>query len=132
MGRRYRKLGAAMRGATEPPKGHPSTAWNLRAPVLPFGKAQRGLTRKTTRYDGDAPHSIGYSINQTWGALMLCWRAYKIAAKDWHGINLDTDKAMKYAKRIRKLQCELGISISEFPNLGLYGTDPDDGDFMAD
>ena len=66
------------------------------------------------------------------GGLKKCWRAYKIATKDWHGMKLDEAEALKYALRIRKLQWELEIRISEFPDLGLYGTDPADVDLMTD
>jgi hypothetical protein len=95
----------------------------------PFkGKPHIAFKRETTRYDGTAPNSIGFSINETWGALKRCWRGYKIAMYKEY----DTDRATLYAKRIRKLQLELGIPILEFPALGLYGIDPADVDLMCD
>ena len=55
-----------------------------------------------------------HTKGQTWGALKKCWRAYKIAkAKD------EKENIMKYAKRIRSLQLELGVKQAEFPELGL-------------
>ena len=82
--------------------------------------------RKTTRDDGFAPNSIGFSINQTWGALKRCWRAFRIAKKDG-----DWENMQKYAKRIRKLQYELDVTISEFPDIGIIGSDPHDVDLMC-
>jgi hypothetical protein len=81
-----------------------------------------GIKLPTTRDDGPAPNSIGFTVNQSWGVLKRCWVAYRAAAFHEH----DEEKAIKYALRIRKLQLELGIAISEFPDLGISGTDPDD------
>ena len=36
-----------------------------------------------------------------------------------HGNNLHNDDALKYALRIRKLQNELGIGITEFPDISI-------------
>ena len=47
--------------------------------------------------------------NQTWGALNKCWVGYCIARAKW-----EFDKEIIYAKRIRKLQRELGLEVSEF------------------
>lgn len=95
----------------------------------PFkGLPHEAYKRPTTRYDGDAPYSIGFSKNETWGALKRCWLAYRAAAFREHDIN----RATKYARRIRKLQFELGITILEFPNVGLYGTNPEDVDLMCE
>lgn len=128
MGRRYRKLGEVARGATN----IPTRKRGKRTLVLPYEDRAKGIKRPTLDGTEEVPNSLGYSYGQTWGALKKCWRAYKIAARDWHGIKQDEAEALKYALRIRKLQCELDIAISEFPELGLYGTDPDDVNFMAD
>ena len=90
-----------------------------------------GVRRPTTRYDGDTPNHPAFTINETWGALKRCWLAYNIAARDDRNRN-DDEKALKYAKRIRKLQFELGISIAEFPQLGLFGTEPESVDLSCD
>ncbi len=39
---------------------------------------------------------------------------------------------LKYANRIRKLQYELGIAISEFPEIGIVGSDPDDVNLVCE
>jgi hypothetical protein len=92
----------------------------------PFmGRPHEAYKRPTIRYDGDTPNQPGFTINETWGALKRCWTAYRIAARDRHGKNIDNAKALKYAKRIRKLQFELGVEITEFPELDLFGTEPE-------
>lgn len=94
----------------------------------PFqGRPHEAYKRPTKRYDGDAPHSEGFSINETWGALKRCWRGYRIAKKD-----RDNELMVLYASRIRKLQFELDISISEFSDIGIVGNTPDDVDVMCD
>ena len=99
----------------------------------PFkGRPHEAYKRPTVRNDGDAPYHPGFTVNETWGALKQCWRAYRIAAKDKYGTHKDDDEALKYAKRIRKLQFELGIGIAEFPDLGLFGTEPEDVELTCD
>jgi hypothetical protein len=93
-------------------------------------KGNLGRTRKkreTTRFDGYAPNSIGYSINQSWGALKLCWLGYRIAKREG-----DKARMVHYAKRIRKLQAELDIAITEFPDIGLHGTSWQDVDLACE
>jgi hypothetical protein len=90
------------------------------------GRPNVGYRRPTTRFDGDAPYHPAFTINETWGALKRCWRAYKIAKKDG-----DTELMLLYAKRIRKLQFELGIGIAEFIDLGLFGTEPEDVELIC-
>lgn len=127
MGRLWRWFGAPFRGATKM-----NSHKNM---VVPYnGPGMRSVKRETILYDGDSPNSIGFTINETWGALKRCWSAYRVAAKDdWNGgARRDPEKALLYAKRIRKLQFELGISISEFPDLGLLGTEPEDVDLLCD
>jgi hypothetical protein len=51
----------------------------------------------------------GYCTNQAWGALQKCWVGYNIAIAKW-----EYDKQRMYAKRIRKLQRELGLQLSDF------------------
>jgi hypothetical protein len=52
--------------------------------------------------------------NQTWGALHKAWKGYVIAK------NKDEISRMKYyAIVIQKLERELGIKVSSFPELGL-------------
>ncbi|MEM0288152.1 MAG: hypothetical protein QXR69_03190 [Conexivisphaerales archaeon] len=55
-----------------------------------------------------------YTKGQTWGALKKAWKAYKIAK-----VQNDKTKMMEYAKRIRTLQEELGVTKAKFPELGL-------------
>ena len=55
-----------------------------------------------------------YSKEQTWGALKKCWKGYKIAKAQ-----NDRQSMLEYAKRIRRLQYELNIQQSQFPELGL-------------
>lgn len=93
----------------------------------PFkGRPHIAHKRETTRNDGKAPNSEGFTINETWGALKRCWTGYKAAKKD-----RDNDKMLKYANRIRKLQYELDIAISEFPDIGIIGSDPDDVELLC-
>jgi hypothetical protein len=55
-----------------------------------------------------------HSKGQTWAALKKSWRAYKIAkVKD------ERENMVEYARRIRTLQGELGLSQAKFPELGL-------------
>jgi hypothetical protein len=68
-----------------------------------FGK----YYREGSRYHQVA--SSGYYTNQTWGALNKCWVGYMIAINKW-----EFDKEIMYAKRIQKLQSELGLQVSEF------------------
>jgi hypothetical protein len=94
----------------------------------PFrGKPHRGFKRPTTRDDGPSPNGI-LSINPIWGALKKCWLGYRIAFSR----EKDMERATLYAKRIRKLQYDLGIPITEFPHLGLVGRSPYDVDLFCD
>jgi hypothetical protein len=68
-----------------------------------------------------------YTENKTWGALHKSWKGYVI------GKNLCQTERMKYyARVIQKLQYELGLPISSFPDLNLFpaegqGHSQDDG-----
>ena len=55
-----------------------------------------------------------HTKGQTWAALKKCWRAYKIAK-----VKSERENMMKYAKRIRSLQLELGLPQASFPELEL-------------
>ena len=68
-----------------------------------FGK----YYREGSRYHERVPS--GYYTNQTWGALNKCWVGYMIALNKW-----EFDKEIMYAKRIQKLQRELGEPVSKF------------------
>jgi hypothetical protein len=52
---------------------------------------------------------------QTWGALQKAWIGYVIAKNKG-----EYDKLIHYASIIRKLQTELNLEVSCFPQLGLY------------
>ena len=64
-----------------------------------------------------------YFENQTWGALHKAWKGYVIAKnKD------EFDWIEYYASVIQKLQKELGLRISSFPDLGLMAQEDIDDD----
>jgi hypothetical protein len=70
-----------------------------------------------------------YFENQTWGALHKAWKGYII------GKNKDeVDRMAYYAGVIQKLQRELGLQISIFPELKLVPLDSFDGnaEFMPE
>ena len=55
-----------------------------------------------------------YYENQTWGALNKCWLGFVIAKdkEEWDKIDL-------YARRIQKLEKQLGREITDFSNWGI-------------
>ena len=55
-----------------------------------------------------------YYENQTWGALNKCWLGFVIAKEkeEWDKIDL-------YARRIQKLERQLGRTITDFSNWGV-------------
>jgi hypothetical protein len=55
-----------------------------------------------------------YFESQTWGALHKAWKGYVIAKNKY-----ELEKEDYYANVIQKLQGELGLPISSFPDLGL-------------
>lgn len=59
-------------------------------------------------------HQSSFSEGQSWGALKLCWKGFKIAKA-----HKDKRKMTEYAGRIRRLQKDLGLKVSKFPDLGL-------------
>ena len=58
--------------------------------------------------------SQGFTVGQSWGALRKAWKGYRIAK-----VQNDDTKMTEYATKIRKIQGELNIAISSFPNLGI-------------
>ena len=52
--------------------------------------------------------------SQTWGALHKAWKGYVIA-KNKH----EYDRMEYYASVIQKLQSELGLRVSSFPDIGV-------------
>jgi len=55
-----------------------------------------------------------YTVGQSWGALRKAWKGYRIAK-----VQKDDTKMTEYANKIRKIQGELNIAVSSFPNLGI-------------
>jgi hypothetical protein len=64
-----------------------------------------------------------YFQNQTWGALHKAWKGYVIAKNKY-----EADRMYYYATVIQKLPKELGLSVSSFPDLGLFGQEDVDND----
>ena len=56
----------------------------------------------------------GFTVGQSWGALRKAWKGYRIAK-----VQSDDTKMTEYANKIRKIQGELNIAGSSFPNLGI-------------
>ncbi len=55
-----------------------------------------------------------FTVGQSWGALRKAWKGYRIAK-----VQRDDTKMTEYANKIRKIQGELNIAVSSFPNLGI-------------
>ena len=55
-----------------------------------------------------------FTVGQSWGALRKAWKGYRIAK-----VQNDDNKMTEYATKIRKIQGELNIAVSSFPNLGI-------------
>ena len=55
-----------------------------------------------------------FTVGQSWGALRKAWKGYRIAK-----VQNDDTKMNEYANKIRKIQGELNIALSSFPNLGI-------------
>jgi hypothetical protein len=58
--------------------------------------------------------SQNFTVGQSWGALRKAWKGYRIAK-----VQKDDTKMTEYATKIRKIQGELNIAVSSFPNLGI-------------
>lgn len=56
----------------------------------------------------------GYYVSQTYGALHKCWIGFVIAKENW-----ELDKIDLYARRIQKLERELGIEVTDFSDWGI-------------
>jgi hypothetical protein len=56
-----------------------------------------------------------YPDNQTWGALHKCWKGLIVGKK-----LCQTQRARYYARVIQKLQHELGLPVSSFPDLNIF------------
>jgi hypothetical protein len=78
-------------------------------------KGYRNLKKTSRRRDSVLLDSGHYSTT-AWDALNKCWKGFKIAKSEF-----DTKNMFHYAKGIRRLQRELKISVSEFPQFGLIG-----------
>jgi hypothetical protein len=65
----------------------------------------------------------GWYDTQTWAALHKVWLGYVIA-KDKE----EYDNLIKYASIIQKLEKELGIEVSSFPQLDMMASSLDDDD----
>ena len=59
-------------------------------------------------------NSQNFTVGQSWGALRKAWKGYRIAK-----VQKDDTKMTEYANKIRKIQGELNIAVSSFPNLGI-------------
>ncbi|TLX69263.1 MAG: hypothetical protein E6K94_03865 [Thaumarchaeota archaeon] len=59
-------------------------------------------------------NSQNFTVGQSWGALRKAWKGYRIAK-----VQRDDTKMTEYANKIRKIQGELNIAVSSFPNLGI-------------
>lgn len=56
-----------------------------------------------------------YPENQTWGALHKAWKGLIVGKK-----LCQTERARYYARVIQKLQNELGLPVSSFPDLNIF------------
>ena len=81
------------------------------------GKFDFGKYYKLGRKYGRVLES-GYYDTQTWGALHKCWIVYVIGKNKG-----EQDKMLLYARLIQKFEKELGIEVSDFPQLGLFASD---------
>jgi hypothetical protein len=56
-----------------------------------------------------------YPDNQTWGALHKAWKGLIVGKK-----LCETERAKYYARVIQKLQNELGLPVTSFPDLNVF------------
>ena len=69
----------------------------------------------------------GWYDTQTWAALSKAWIGYIVAKnKD------EYDNLIKYASIIQKLQKELGLEVSDFPQLGMTASSSIEDDYYGD
>lgn len=64
------------------------------------------------KFDEPIPTKSGERVIKIWKELQKCWAVYKKARSD---SNVPTMR--EYAKKIRMLQDDLGITQAEFPEL---------------
>ena len=69
----------------------------------------------------------GWYDTQGWGALHKAWLGYVIAKN-----KEEYDKEIKYASIIQKLQKELGLEVSDFPQLGMMASSIKEDDYYGD
>jgi len=82
-------------------------------PLQKYRKSCRKLSYNAKRDNLRMLDSFHFE-NQTWGALHKAWKGYVIAKnKD------ELDRMKYYALVIQKLEHELGIKLSNFPEIGL-------------
>src|SRR5213596_2566149 len=55
-----------------------------------------------------------FTTGQSWGALRKAWKGYRIAK-----VQSEDAKMREYARKIRKFQTELGVSVASFPQLDI-------------
>jgi hypothetical protein len=84
------------------------TRWGERNPNALSSnlKGERGMTAED-RKSAELP--CGYTVAESWAALRKCWLAFYITKSQG-----DTSQMGEYAKRIRKLQAEMGIKPTHF------------------
>ncbi|HJT85660.1 MAG TPA: hypothetical protein VJ697_14355 [Nitrososphaeraceae archaeon] len=56
----------------------------------------------------------GFFEGQMWGALDKCWIGFKIAKA-----KMEFDKIDLYAKRIQRIEKDLGMEITDFSDWGI-------------
>jgi hypothetical protein len=56
-----------------------------------------------------------HTENQTWGALHKAWKGFQIGLSKF-----ELEKMRYYARVIQKLQNELGLQVSSFPDLNVF------------
>ena len=77
---------------------------------------ENGLTvnQPVRQFNTTNENRQNFTVGQSWGALRKAWKGYRIAK-----VQDDDTKMTEYANKIRKIQGELNIAISSFPNLGI-------------
>jgi len=80
-------------------------------PIKNLRESSRNLTYLASRNRLRVLDSFYYE-NQTWGALHKAWKGYVIAKNKYEPERMDY-----YAEVIQKLQRELGLEPSSFPEL---------------
>lgn len=65
------------------------------------------------KFDEPIPTKSGDDVVKIWNELQDCWAVYKKAK-----LESDLPTMREYARKIRALQDDLGITQAEFPELG--------------